>query len=115
MNGMQVSANSFGAAGVFLIGMKLMAEALEKVAGSRLKELLETITSNRVSGVMTGFAMTTIVQSSSATTVMVVSFVGAGLLSLTAAIGVFIGAHIETTVTDWNGSATTARIWWRSP
>ena len=101
MNGVLIAANILGALGVFLIGMKLMAEALQKVTGSRLKGLLEKITSNRVSGVMTGFAMTTIVQSSSATTVMVVSFVGAGLLSLTAAIGVIMGANIGTTVTGW--------------
>ena len=101
MNGVLIAANILGALGVFLVGMKFMAEALQKVGGSRIKGLLERITGNRVSGVVTGFVMTTIVQSSSATTVMVVSFVGAGLLSLTAAIGVIMGANIGTTVTGW--------------
>lgn len=90
-----------GALGVFLLGMKIMSEALQKVAGERLKQLLKTLTANRVSGVMTGFLVTCIVQSSSATTVMVVSFVNARLLDLTQSIGVVMGANIGTTITAW--------------
>ena len=90
-----------GALGVFLYGMKLMSEGLQKAAGQRLKSLLGTLTSNRVSGVLTGFSMTAIVQSSSATTVMVVSFVNAELIGLNQAIGVIMGANIGTTVTGW--------------
>ena len=81
--------------------MKLMSEALQKVAGDKLKSLLNRMTTNRLSGVFTGFGVTSVVQSSSATTVMVVSFVAAGLLTLTQAIGVIMGANIGTTVTGW--------------
>lgn len=101
MQALLVVLNVVGALGVFLFGMKIMSEALQKVAGDRLKTLLDSLTRNRVSGVFTGFLMTTVVQSSSATTVMVISFVGAGLLSLTSAIGVIMGANIGTTVTGW--------------
>ncbi|MBW2256906.1 MAG: Na/Pi cotransporter family protein [Deltaproteobacteria bacterium] len=90
-----------GAIGVFLIGMKLMSEALQKLAGARLKSWLGRITSNRLRGVLTGFGVTSVLQSSSATTVLVVSFVTAGLLTLTQAIGVIMGANIGTTVTGW--------------
>ena len=78
-----------------------MSEGLQKVAGSRLKKWVRAITSNRFSGVLTGFGVTAIVQSSSATTVMVVGFVTAGLLTLSQAIGVIMGANIGTTVTGW--------------
>jgi len=90
-----------GALGVFLFGMKIMSEALQKVAGERLKSLLSMMTTNRVSGVATGFFTTSIAQSSSATTVMVVSFVNAQLLTLRQGIGVIMGANIGTTVTGW--------------
>lgn len=90
-----------GSLGVFLFGMKIMSEALQKVAGERLKGLLATMTANRFSGVATGFLTTTIVQSSSATTVMVVGFVNAQLLNLHQAIGVIMGANIGTTITGW--------------
>jgi phosphate:Na+ symporter len=90
-----------GSLGVFLFGMKIMSEALQKVAGERLKSLLSKMTTNRVSGVGTGFLTTSIIQSSSATTVMVVSFVNARLLNLRQAIGVIMGANIGTTVTGW--------------
>ncbi len=90
-----------GALGVFLLGMKIMSEALQKVAGSRLKEILSKITSNRFSGVFAGLMVTLVIQSSSATTVMVVSFVNAELLSLVQSIGVIYGANIGTTVTAW--------------
>ncbi len=90
-----------GALGVFLIGMKLMSEALQKVAGARLKLLLARMTGNRFAAVLTGMAVTGVVQSSSATTVMVVSFTAAGLFTLTQAIGVIMGANIGTTLTGW--------------
>ena len=90
-----------GSLGVFLFGMKLMSEALQKVAGDRMRSILSAMTSNRVKGVITGLLITTIIQSSSATTVMVVSFVNAGLLSLIESIGVIMGANIGTTVTAW--------------
>lgn len=86
---------------LFLFGMKLMSEALQKVAGNRLRKILAAMTSNRVFGVLTGMLITAIIQSSSATTVMVISFVNAGLLSLVESIGVIMGANIGTTVTAW--------------
>ncbi len=86
---------------LFLFGMKLMSEALQKVAGNRLRKILSAMTSNRVFGVLTGVLITAVIQSSSATTVMVVSFVNAGLLSLAESIGVIMGANIGTTVTAW--------------
>jgi len=90
-----------GGLGVFLLGMKLMSEALQKVAGERLRSVLRSLSSNRVRGVATGMMVTAVVQSSSATTIMLVSFVNAGLLSLSQAIGVVMGANIGTTVTGW--------------
>lgn len=90
-----------GSLGVFLYGMKLMSEALQKVAGNKMRRILSTMTSNRVKGVITGLMITTIIQSSSATTVMVVSFVNAGLLNLVESIGVIMGANVGTTVTAW--------------
>lgn len=90
-----------GSLGVFLYGMKLMSEALQKVAGTRMRHILSAMTSNRVKGVITGILITAIIQSSSATTVMVVSFVNAGLLSLVESIGVIMGANVGTTVTAW--------------
>lgn len=90
-----------GALGMFLFGMIMMSEALQKVAGNRMRSILSSMTRNRFMGVLTGFGITAIIQSSSATTVMVVSFVNAGLLSLTEAISVIMGANIGTTVTAW--------------
>ncbi|MDO4461276.1 MAG: Na/Pi cotransporter family protein [Bacteroidia bacterium] len=90
-----------GSLALFLYGMKMMSEALQKVAGSRLKNILGIMTSNRFLGLITGFLITTVIQSSSATTVLVVSFVNAGLLTLTESIGVIMGANIGTTVTGW--------------
>jgi phosphate:Na+ symporter len=90
-----------GALGLFLYGMKLMSEALQKVAGSKLRNFLAAMTSNRFMGVITGISITAIIQSSSATTVMIVSFVNAGLLTLTESAGVIMGANIGTTVTAW--------------
>lgn len=91
----------FGSLGVFLYGMRMMSEGLQQAAGSRLQKILAYMTSNRFAGVASGFLITTVVQSSSATTVMVVSFVDAALLTLRQAIGVIMGANIGTTVTAW--------------
>ncbi len=93
--------NFAGALAVFLFAMKLMSEGLQKVAGSRMRAILGKITGNAFSGIMTGMAVTAAIQSSSATTVMVVSFVNAGLLSLSSAVAVIMGANIGTTVTAW--------------
>ncbi|HBF20676.1 MAG: Na/Pi cotransporter [Owenweeksia sp.] len=90
-----------GALGIFIYGMKVMSDAIQKVAGSKLREILGAMTSNRFFGIFTGLLITSLVQSSSATTVMVVSFVNAGLLSLVESIGVIMGANIGTTVTAW--------------
>ena len=90
-----------GALGMFLYGMNLMSSGLQKAAGDKLRGLLSSMTSNPIKGVMTGLGVTSVIQSSSATTVMVVSFVNAGLLTLTQAIGVIMGANIGTTVTAW--------------
>ena len=90
-----------GALGMFLYGMNLMSSGLQKAAGDRLRGFLSAMTSNPLKRVLTGLGITTIIQSSSATTVMVVSFVNAGLLTLVQAIGVIMGANIGTTVTAW--------------
>jgi phosphate:Na+ symporter len=90
-----------GALGFFIYGMTIMSEGIQKAAGSKMREILGAMTSNRFKGVFTGLFITSIIQSSSATTVMVVSFVNAGLLSLIEAIGVIMGANIGTTVTAW--------------
>ena len=90
-----------GALGMFLYGMNLMSSGLQKAAGSKLRTLLSRITSNPFKGVLTGFGITSVIQSSSATTVMVVGFVSAGLLTLSQAIGVIMGANIGTTMTAW--------------
>lgn len=89
----------FGGLGLFIYGMKLMGEGLERAAGDRLKYLLELLTRNRVMGVLVGALVTSIIQSSSATTVMVVGLVNAGLMDLMQAIGVIMGANIGTTMT----------------
>ena len=90
-----------GAMGMFLYGMNLMSSGLQKAAGERLRGFLSAMTSNPFKRVMTGVGITALIQSSSATTVMVVSFVNAGLLTLVQAIGVIMGANIGTTITAW--------------
>ena len=90
-----------GSLALFLYGMKIMSEGLQKFAGDRLRSILTAMTTNRVTGVLTGVLITALIQSSSATTVMVVSFVNAGLLELSQSIGVIMGANIGTTVTAW--------------
>ena len=94
-----------GSLALFLYGMKIMSEGLQKFAGDRLRKILTAMTTNRVTGMLTGVLITALVQSSSATTVMVVSFVNAGLLTLSQSIGVIMGANIGTTVTAWIISA----------
>ena len=90
-----------GALGMFLYGMNLMSSGLQKASGDKLRSFLSAMTSNPFKGVLTGLGVTTVIQSSSATTVMVVSFVNAGLLTLAQAISVIMGANIGTTVTAW--------------
>ena len=90
-----------GALGMFLYGMNLMSSGLQKAAGDKLRSFLSAMTSNPAKGVLTGLGVTTVIQSSSATTVMVVSVVNAGLLTLAQAISVIMGANIGTTVTAW--------------
>ena len=88
-----------GGLGLFLFGMKLMSDGLEQVAGARMRSILEFFTKNRFVGMLVGILFTAVVQSSSATTVMVVSFVNSGLMNLFQAAGVILGANIGTTVT----------------
>lgn len=92
---------AIGALGFFIYGMKVMSEGIQKFAGNKMRSFLSVMTSNRVLGVTTGFLITCLIQSSSATTVMVVSFVNAGLITLTESIGVIMGANIGTTLTAW--------------
>ena len=94
-----------GSLALFLYGMKIMSEGLQKFAGDSLRRILTAMTTHRLTGVLTGVLITALIQSSSATTVMVVSFVNAGLLTLTQSIGVIMGANIGTTVTAWLISA----------
>lgn len=90
-----------GALGFFIYGMKIMSEGIQKAAGSGMRKILSTMTRNRYMGVFTGFLVTCLVQSSSASTVMAVSFVNAGLLSLVESAGIMLGANIGTTITGW--------------
>lgn len=99
-----------GSLALFLFGMKTMSEGLEKFAGDRLRNILGAMTKNRVMGVFTGIFITALIQSSSATTVMVVSFVNAGLMTLAQSIGVIMGANIGTTVTAWIISAVGFKV-----
>jgi phosphate:Na+ symporter len=90
-----------GSTGLFLYGMKLISESIQKIAGEKLRVMLSSMSSNRVWGVFTGVFITALVQSSSATSVMVVSFVNAGLIRLIDAIAIIMGANIGTTLTAW--------------
>ena len=96
---MQIVISLLGGLGLFLYGMNLMGESLEKVAGSKMKKIIELLTKNIFMGVLLGAVVTAVIQSSSATTVMVVGFVNAGLMGLPQAVGVIMGANIGTTVT----------------
>jgi len=88
-----------GGLGLFLFGMKLMGDGLEMAAGSKLRGMIERLTKNKYMGALVGLVVTAVIQSSSATTVMVVGFVNAGLMNLAQAVGVIMGANIGTTVT----------------
>ena len=93
--------NLIGGLSLFLFGMNVMGQALERRAGSKLRSLLEKMTTNKFAGLLTGLAVTAVIQSSSATTVMVVGFVNSGLMTLRQAIHMIMGANIGTTVTAW--------------
>ena len=93
--------NILGALAFFIFGMKMMSEGIQRAAGSQMRNILRSMTKNRYLGVFTGFLITALVQSSSATTVMTVSFVNAGLISLVESAGIMMGANIGTTVTGW--------------
>ena len=99
--------NLIGGLGLFLFGMRLMSEGLRKVAGNRLRRVLELLTRTVPLSICVGAGVTCLIQSSSATTVMVVGFVNAGLLSLRQAIGAVMGANIGTTITSWLVAAFT--------
>lgn len=101
MNGLTIGITIFGGLGLFLFGMKIMSESLQMAAGEQMKSILSTVTNRRIVGVFTGFIITSIIQSSSVTTVMVVSFVSAGLITLQQSVGIILGANIGTTVTGW--------------
>lgn len=96
-----IALKLLGALGLLIYGMRMMSDALQKIAGPQLRHILARMTTNRLTGMLTGTFVTCAVQSSSATTVMVVSFVSAGLLTLTQAISVIMGANIGTTLTAW--------------
>lgn len=101
INWLNVALSFLGGFGLFLFGMEYMGEGLQKAAGSKMKNLLGVLTNNRFLGVLVGAGVTALIQSSSATTVMVVGFVNAGLMSLKQAVGVIMGANVGTTVTAW--------------
>ena len=94
-----------GGLGMFIYGMQIMSQGLENAAGNKMKSILEALTKNKLMGVLLGAAITAVIQSSSATTVMVVGFVNAGIMNLTQAMGVIMGANIGTTITGWLVSA----------
>ncbi len=93
--------NIIGGLGLFLLGMKVMSEGLQLAAGDRMRAILRTMTDNRIAGALTGVAITSLIQSSSATTLMLVSLVNAGLLTLTQSVGVIFGTNVGTTTTAW--------------
>ncbi|MBQ4355042.1 MAG: Na/Pi cotransporter family protein, partial [Bacteroidales bacterium] len=101
MNVFFIIINFIGALAVFLFAMKLMSDSLQQLAGNQMRSILGRITNNPLRGILTGAGVTVAVQSSSATTVMVVSFVNAGLLTLAGAVAVIMGANIGTTITAW--------------
>ncbi len=101
MSTVAMAVQVFGGLAFFIMGMNIMSDALQKVAGERMRLFLSKVTGNPVFGLLTGLAVTSVIQSSSATTVMVVSFVNAGLLNLIQAVGVILGANIGTTITAW--------------
>ena len=96
---MDIAISLIGGLGMFLYGMNVMGDGLQKAAGEKLKKIIEMLTTNRIMGVLVGTLVTAIIQSSSATTVMTIGFVNAGIMSLQQAVGVIMGANIGTTVT----------------
>ena len=100
-NYFMITLRLLGSLGLLIFGMRMMSDALQKIAGPQLRHILARMTTNRFTGMMTGTAVTCAVQSSSATTVMTVSFVSAGLLTLVQAISIIMGANIGTTLTAW--------------
>ena len=101
MNYVGIATAFAGGLGLFIYGMHVMALGLQKAAGAKMKKILEILTKNKLLGVILGAAVTAIIQSSSATTVMVVGFVNAGLMNLSQVVGIIMGANIGTTVTGW--------------
>ena len=99
MNVLGVVIQTIGGLGLFILGMKTMTEGLQLSAGNRIKTILSAVSSNRITGCITGACLTALIQSSSATTVMLISFASAGMMSLQQAVGVILGANIGTTVT----------------
>ena len=99
MNTSSVIIGLFGGLGLFILGMQLLADGLQKAAGERMRRILELFTSKPISAVLTGAAVTALLQSSSTTTVMIVGFVNSGLMTLTQAVGTIMGANIGTTIT----------------
>ncbi|MBF0204548.1 MAG: Na/Pi cotransporter family protein, partial [Desulfamplus sp.] len=99
MNLTDILIQTIGGLGIFILGMKMMTEGLEMTAGNRIKKILSAISSNRVIGCLTGAGVTAVIQSSSATTVMLIGFVGAGMMTFEHAVGVVLGANIGTTMT----------------
>ena len=95
-----------GGLALFLYGMHLLSEGLEKLSGGRLERVLENLTNNRIKAVLLGAGVTAVIQSSSATTVMVVGFVNSGIMKLSQAIGIIMGANVGTTITSWLLSLT---------
>ena len=101
MNYVNILIPFVGGLGMFIYGMQIMAQGLENAAGNRMRSLLEALTKNKFLGVLLGAFITAVIQSSSATTVMVVGFVNAGIMNLSQAMGVIMGANVGTTVTGW--------------
>ena len=101
MNTVLITFNLLGGLAIFLFGMKIMSDGLQKMAGVKMRQWLATATTNRFAATLSGMLVTAIIQSSSATTVMVVGFTSAGLLTLYQALGVIFGANIGTTLTAW--------------
>ncbi len=99
MNWHLVVFSTIGGLGLFIYGMTIMSESLKRIAGERMKAILAAVSTNRVIACLTGVGVTAVIQSSSATTVMLVGFVNAGLMSTIQAVGVALGAHIGTTIT----------------
>lgn len=107
---MDIAINLFGGLGLFLFGMSYMGDGLQKAAGSKMKDILAALTKNRLMGVLVGTLVTGVIQSSSATTVMVVGFVNAGLMNLNQAVGIIMGANIGTTITAFLVSLNITKV-----